>query len=459
MEGVPELPQDPGGQDTQTPLLNGGGSSIHLGGADGVVSFRRESHAPRSNSAEPFPGDPWEDASGESEPDVNYDSEPSSPRPTHNLFRVWGNWGEYTLDPKWRTWVLKRLGVPDIPILVDLFAEPWSAAAPLYITKGMDALSFFWPSLQEGYSGILWGNPPFRMLNKVADKIAREPCWVALCTPEWVDEEWWRALLSVPHRRERLPARRKLFFGGFRKTALPQKKEWRTVVWLLDNRGQVFEEGSELKGIKELKEALAKISQVDWSHGYRGGKPMLPIATPPSVVDKATQCESQEPQEFEAVTSLSMDMHSMPIQKVQVTKPAEKGQESKEQVFGQTSVDAQAPVVPNRIERTDHPQSPEQSARAEVEVLVADNGETVRTLTQCSGSPASLAPGADQSQLVWAHHPSCSPETSGRMPQPAQKAPHSLLPSLLEISKPWEQQQQHGENEKQVPEICIGNHS
>jgi hypothetical protein len=82
---------------------------------------------------------------------------------------VWGNWGEYTLDPKWRAWALQ---VADVPVRIDLFAEPWSAAADLYITREMDAFSYDWGKLQEGSSGLLWANPPFRMLGKVAQKIA-----------------------------------------------------------------------------------------------------------------------------------------------------------------------------------------------------------------------------------------------------------------------------------------------
>jgi hypothetical protein len=49
-------------------------------------------------------------------------------------------------------------------------------------------------------------------------------------------------LESIPHQRERFPLRYKLFFGGYRKSALPQKA-WRTVVWLLDNRAQVCQGG------------------------------------------------------------------------------------------------------------------------------------------------------------------------------------------------------------------------
>ena len=92
---------------------------------------------------------------------VLLDDAPARPQ---RIQRVWGNWGEYTLDPKWRKWALDRMGVGDLPIHVDLFAEPWSAATDLYITRDMDAFSYDWGPLQEGSRGILWANPPFRQL-------------------------------------------------------------------------------------------------------------------------------------------------------------------------------------------------------------------------------------------------------------------------------------------------------
>ena len=194
---------------------------------------------------------------------------------TGHVNRVWGNWGEYTLDPKWRDWALDKLGAAKAPIHIDLFAEPWSATAPMYITRDMDAFSYNWTALQEESGGLLWANPPFRMLSKVAQKISSESCWIALCTPEKDEEEWWAVLEGVPHKRERFPQRVRLFFGGYRKTALPQRG-WRTVVWLLDNREHRRQEGSIGKGLSELNAALLEHDQVKWSHGKRGGKPMVP---------------------------------------------------------------------------------------------------------------------------------------------------------------------------------------
>ena len=103
---------------------------------------------------------------------------------------MWGNWGEYMLDPKWRAWGMEGLGIGEVSIAVDLFATPWTAAAPLFITKEMNSFGYDWGRLcaTQGES-LLWANPPFRMLIRVAEKTDREPCWVALCTPEWENEE------------------------------------------------------------------------------------------------------------------------------------------------------------------------------------------------------------------------------------------------------------------------------
>ena len=73
--------------------------------------------------------------------------------------RIWGNWGEYMLVPKWRSWAVQQLGVEHLTLGVDLFATPWTTAAPLFITREMDAFSFHWGSLQESDSHLLWAKP------------------------------------------------------------------------------------------------------------------------------------------------------------------------------------------------------------------------------------------------------------------------------------------------------------
>ena len=211
--------------------------------------------------------------------------------------RVWGNWGEYTLDPKWREWALSQLGLAGTPIRVDLFAEPWSATVPTFITAQMDCFSYNWGKLQAGSDELLWANPPFRLLTKVAKKIGTEPCWLALCTPEKPDDVWWAILAGYTHRRVQLPQRVRLFFGGFCKTALPQRP-WRTVVWVVDTRALWTDGPNALlkapgKGWDELKQALDDVPRVMWSHGKQGGKPLLEKHQRVPVAECATNTDSQ----------------------------------------------------------------------------------------------------------------------------------------------------------------------
>ena len=94
--------------------------------------------------------------------------DPPSPDVRGSIFigRVLGNWGEYMLVPKWREWALKKLGVDNLILGVDLFATPWTTAAPLFISKGMDAFTFDWGSLQQSESHLLWANPHSQHLTK-----------------------------------------------------------------------------------------------------------------------------------------------------------------------------------------------------------------------------------------------------------------------------------------------------
>ena len=132
---------------------------------------------------------------------------------TRAVQRVWGGWGEYTLDPQFRVWALREMGFGGVDIAIDLFAEPWSATAPLYISQKMDAFGYSWGKLTAEADGLLWANPPFRFLGRVAQKVLQEACRVALCTPEWTQEEWWGTLQGIPHQRIQLPVRRRLFFA------------------------------------------------------------------------------------------------------------------------------------------------------------------------------------------------------------------------------------------------------
>ena len=141
------------------------------------------------------------------------------------IHRVWGNWGEYMLIPRWRQWALQQLGVDQLTIGVDLFATPWTTVAPKFISKEMDSFSFHWPSLVESDNHLLWANTPFAALAKVAAKLISEPCRVALVTPQKEDQAWWKALLTLPHHKVILPPRHHLFWGFQENQPAPSRVE------------------------------------------------------------------------------------------------------------------------------------------------------------------------------------------------------------------------------------------
>ena len=65
----------------------------------------------------------------------------------------------------------------------------------------------------------------------------------------------------------------------------------------MDNRAKPREEGSTGKGLSELKEALSNISVVHWSHGLKGGKPMIPNRHLTPKEERGTQTTPEEPKE------------------------------------------------------------------------------------------------------------------------------------------------------------------
>ena len=153
------------------------------------------------------------------------------------IARVWGAWGDYCLDPKWRQWAFEKLHIDDKQVRVDLFASIRDRCKPLFITKQTDAFSFAWNKLHEHESEFLWANPPFSLMWEVITKIALEPCQAALCCPEWSDEPWWGTLNEIPHTKVCLPERKRIFHGIYKKDILPSPA-WKTYVYLLDSRTQ-----------------------------------------------------------------------------------------------------------------------------------------------------------------------------------------------------------------------------
>ena len=99
---------------------------------------------------------------------------PEESQTPQSVSRVWGNWGEYMLVPEWREWALDQLGVGESVLTVDLFATPWTTAAPYFISEEMDAFSFDWGALLLSEVQMLWANPPFAILGKVIAKLEED---------------------------------------------------------------------------------------------------------------------------------------------------------------------------------------------------------------------------------------------------------------------------------------------
>ena len=204
------------------------------------------------------------------------------------------------LVPEWRNWAMDQLGLADLVLTVDLFATPWTTAAPFFVTKEMDAFSFDWGQLLLSEAQCLWANPPFALLSKVVAKLQEDRCRVMLVTPQREDKPWWVPLSRLAKSFVVLPPRHRIFLGGFRKEPLPQK-DWKTLVWFIDTTDRIKitvtppsnQSTPSLRGFNELLEENSKIPQFQWSHAHRGGKGASE-ARKPECADVGTQTADKE---------------------------------------------------------------------------------------------------------------------------------------------------------------------
>jgi hypothetical protein len=135
----------------------------------------------------------------------------------------------------WREWALQQLGIPPHAVAVDLFARPGQAAAPLFITKGINSFQFGWAKLLQKEGEVLWANPPFMLMPKFLAKATSEPCRIAVCYPVKDDQPWWPVLQAMQTASILLPDGIGLFQGVVKKGTLPPP-DWRVGVGLLDSR-------------------------------------------------------------------------------------------------------------------------------------------------------------------------------------------------------------------------------
>jgi len=147
---------------------------------------------------------------------------------------LYGSQEEFMLLPEFVDMAVHNLGLAGRHIGVDLFAAPTLKQCDLFITRDMDSFTFDWGNLYAAQSGLLWANPPFHQLDKLVEKIRREPVEIVICTPERSTTEWWSALESMG-KRVSLPRKRRIYQGAYRKQPLSER-EWHTAVWYVDTR-------------------------------------------------------------------------------------------------------------------------------------------------------------------------------------------------------------------------------
>jgi hypothetical protein len=140
----------------------------------------------------------------------------------------------YRLQESIRDQALVDIGVTKAHITVDLFACGVNACCPLFITKRMNAFSYFWPALHSEPSDILWANPPFSKMEEVVTKLIMEPCRLVLVAPEIRHTSWWKPLDMLTVARVYLPAHLGIYIGDCQHSVLPGP-EWRTAVSLVDS--------------------------------------------------------------------------------------------------------------------------------------------------------------------------------------------------------------------------------
>ena len=115
----------------------------------------------------------------------------------------------------------------------------------------------------------------------------------------------------------------------------PTQKDWRTVIWVLNNRAQGSSDGDGLKGMAELLDALGTQKRVDWSHGRKGGKPMCPFQQPVLTHDVGTDTS-------ELLPILGMGPHDTSPAQGEVPVPMECNQ-------GRTSIEMHSPITQDTL--------------------------------------------------------------------------------------------------------------
>jgi len=104
---------------------------------------------------------------------------------------------DYTLTPSVRACGLRKLGLNEDDVAIDLFASELNAQAPIFCTSENSAMRYSWTSLCRQSGKWLWANPPFDHMGAVVQKALREPVQLVILAPYWSKKEWFRKLESL----------------------------------------------------------------------------------------------------------------------------------------------------------------------------------------------------------------------------------------------------------------------
>jgi hypothetical protein len=120
---------------------------------------------------------------------------------------VEGSWKteEYKVSEERRRDIVRRLGLEEDLLQVDVFANEKNKQFPLYCSKQRDAFKYDWASLSTGGTW-LWANPPFSLLMLVLAKHLVSTCRIVLVVPVWPWKCWFGALERLAEQQVCIPA-------------------------------------------------------------------------------------------------------------------------------------------------------------------------------------------------------------------------------------------------------------
>ena len=121
---------------------------------------------------------------------------------------------------------------------VDRFASSLSAQLPVYYSKHLDPHSAGTNSLTRDWRGKRnWINPPWELLDQVAQKMDEQGAGGTVVAPYWVGASWFQRLWDLATEVEIVPPRRDLFLPtrhGAREGVGPAK--WAAIYFRIPDR-------------------------------------------------------------------------------------------------------------------------------------------------------------------------------------------------------------------------------